>query len=51
MIFYILLQYMSKFKVWIFLYILIWAMNLSISYADLNTEVEVSKAEINTENK
>lgn len=42
---------MSKFKVWVFLYILIWAMNLSISYADSNMEVKVNKTEINTKIK
>lgn len=42
---------MRKFKVWIFLYILIWAMNLSVSYADSNTNVFSEKTEIKYEIK
>lgn len=38
---------MSKFKVWIFLYVILSAINLNISYADL--DVEISKSEKITE--
>lgn len=35
---------MSKFKVWVFLYIVLSAINLNVSYAD-NTNLEVNKSE------
>lgn len=35
---------MSKFKVWVFLYIVLSTINLNISYAD-NTDLEVNKSE------
>lgn len=35
---------MSKFKVWVFLYIVLSAINLNVSYAD-NMDLEVNKSE------
>lgn len=40
---------MRKLKVWIFLYILIGTMNLSISYADNNLDINENTIEIKTE--
>lgn len=39
---------MSKFKVWIFLYIVFSAINLNISYAD-SPDLEINKVEKITE--
>lgn len=40
---------MSKFKVWVFLYILIWAINLNVSYSDYETEVKINEKQICSE--
>lgn len=36
---------MSKFKVWLFLYILIWAVNLNVSYANADENINLEKTE------